>query len=373
MAMKLSDLNTPCFVLDINKVEHNATRMRATCERLQLKLRPHTKTHKTLEAALIQTGGSKRCIAVSTLAEAEFYASHGFDDILLAYPITESKIARCLDLMQKLESFHVFVSGPDGVSTLKAHEADLPPPKVWSVVLEVDAGYGRTGFDIEGQEVMDAVQTITESARMSLAGVYCHCGDSYVIWSKTDREKLQRNTVQLLCSLQNRLKDFGVTCPFGTGSTPTCSLPIDLNKSLSEFHPGNYIFYDYQQYLLNACRESDIAGRVMTRVVAHKPEKSMILVDCGFTAISHDGMRQQLPDDDFCLIQGESNLKLIGMSQELGQIVAKLGDLDCTQYPIGTIFFLYPYHSCATAAMHSEYYVHSDNQVVGKWTPVKGW
>ncbi|KAK3700163.1 hypothetical protein RRG08_047586 [Elysia crispata] len=146
MAVKLSDLETPCFVLDINRVEQNAKRMRDTCERLKLTLRPHTKTHKTLGAALLQTGGSKRCITVSTLVEAEFYASHGFDDILLAYPITDNKISRCLNLVKELENFHVFVSGPAGLSTLKAHEADLPPAKVWSIVIEVDAGYGRSRF-----------------------------------------------------------------------------------------------------------------------------------------------------------------------------------------------------------------------------------
>ncbi|KAK3801902.1 hypothetical protein RRG08_005648 [Elysia crispata] len=111
----------------------------------------------------------------------------------------------------------------------------------------------------------------------------------------------------------------------------------------------------------------------MTRVIAHKPEKGMILVDCGFTAISHDGMARRLPEKDFCLIQGESNLKMIGMSQEIGKIVAKTGDLDCSQYPIGTIFFIYPFHASAAAAMHQVYYVHSGDQVVDKWTPVKGW
>ena len=37
------------------------------------------------------TGGSCSCIAVSTVAEAEFYADHGFDDILYAYPIAGEK------------------------------------------------------------------------------------------------------------------------------------------------------------------------------------------------------------------------------------------------------------------------------------------
>ena len=47
------------------------------------------------------TGGTKRKIVVSTLAEADFFASHGFDDILYAYPITASKLQRwCNDRMK---------------------------------------------------------------------------------------------------------------------------------------------------------------------------------------------------------------------------------------------------------------------------------
>lgn len=44
------------------------------------------------ECADIMTGGTRRCIVVSTLAEASFYADHGFDDILYAYPLPFDKV-----------------------------------------------------------------------------------------------------------------------------------------------------------------------------------------------------------------------------------------------------------------------------------------
>lgn len=44
------------------------------------------------ECADIMTGGSRRCIVVSTLAEATFYADHGYDDILYAYSIPFDKV-----------------------------------------------------------------------------------------------------------------------------------------------------------------------------------------------------------------------------------------------------------------------------------------
>ena len=59
--------------------QRNARRMLQRARALGCVLRPHVKTHKTLEGGWLQTGGSCRGIVVSTLAEAAF-----FDKSLLA-------------------------------------------------------------------------------------------------------------------------------------------------------------------------------------------------------------------------------------------------------------------------------------------------
>lgn len=64
-----------------------------TAKELEVNLRPHMKTHKTLEIGEMMAP-SKSKISVSTLAELEFFADGGFDDILLAIPITQDKLER---------------------------------------------------------------------------------------------------------------------------------------------------------------------------------------------------------------------------------------------------------------------------------------
>ena len=46
-------------------------------------------------------------------------------------------------------------------------------------------------------------------------------------------------------TLNCRLQEAGIECPVvGIGSTPSCSKPPDdLLKGITEFHPGNYVFY----------------------------------------------------------------------------------------------------------------------------------
>lgn len=53
--------------------------------------------------------------------------------------------------------------------------------------------------------------------------------------------ELRYSQVTLNC----RLQEAGIECPVvGIGSTPSCSKPPDnLLKGITEFHPGNYVFY----------------------------------------------------------------------------------------------------------------------------------
>lgn len=93
------------------------------------------------ECGEIMTGGSRRCIAVSTLAEAAFYAEHGFDDILYAYPIPLDKVERCVQLSEELVLFHVLIDSHVALQQLRTRP--LKGGKVWRVWLKLDCDNGR--------------------------------------------------------------------------------------------------------------------------------------------------------------------------------------------------------------------------------------
>ena len=61
-------LPSPSFVISLPQFKINCDRMRARASSLGLALRPHVKTHKTIEGAKLQTDGlPERQIVVSTL------------------------------------------------------------------------------------------------------------------------------------------------------------------------------------------------------------------------------------------------------------------------------------------------------------------
>jgi D-serine deaminase-like pyridoxal phosphate-dependent protein len=100
MAKTLETLETPCLVLDADRLEQNVARMRAKIGALGAVLRPHVKTAKNIEVTRLALGGDTDAgkITVSTLKEADFFFSFGIRDILYAVGITPNKLDHALRL-----------------------------------------------------------------------------------------------------------------------------------------------------------------------------------------------------------------------------------------------------------------------------------
>ena len=54
---------------------------------------------------------------------------------------------------------------------------------------------------------------------------------------------------------------------------------------------------------------NDIAVRVLTRVIGHYPDREQILIDCGWTGLSHDSLGKL--KTGFCYFEGHPNLKYV--------------------------------------------------------------
>src|SRR5436853_7554735 len=119
--MKLSfnspEITTPAFLVDQAIVQQNCETMREKARRSKVAFRPHVKTHKTIEIARMQAGDSTGPITVSTLAEAESFAGHGFDDITYAVPISPGKLDRAAALARRIKRLNLLL---DNFLTLHA-------------------------------------------------------------------------------------------------------------------------------------------------------------------------------------------------------------------------------------------------------------
>lgn len=367
---KIRDVPTPCLLVNIKKVRQNAQTMIDRCQSLGVQLRPHMKTHKCLEIGEIATGYTKRCIVVSTLKEAEVFADGGFDDIVYGQLFTEDKMSRLGRLASTLSSFHVFVDSDSGIQLLEDNKL---PDRRWSVLVKVDTGSSRAGVMWDGNRGLELARRLSSSAACSFHGIYCHEGQSYSSKDAGDIDQFSSQAAERILHLAKRLKEAGIECKsVGVGSTPTASRPSEAMKHLTELHPGNYLFYDAQQYLMGSCGIDDVAALIATRVIGQYPHRNQLLIDAGWTAVSLDG-QNGIPDGKYCLVVDHPNLRLVKMTQEVGFLEPVKGEMDFENFPIGKLLFLMPYHSCATACMHDRYYICEGDNIIDVYKPCRGW
>jgi threo-3-hydroxy-D-aspartate ammonia-lyase len=119
----LDHLLTPCALVDLDRLESSAAAMSERARRLGVRLRPHVKTHKCVEAARLQTAGEHGGITVSTLAEARAFAAAGFHDITWAVPVALDRLGECAELVRRTDRFCVLVDHLRAVAELDAFTA----------------------------------------------------------------------------------------------------------------------------------------------------------------------------------------------------------------------------------------------------------
>lgn len=74
----------PAVLIDVDVLDRNIERMASSVLGRGLGLRPHVKTHKTLEIARKQLAAGAVGITVATIGEAEVFAADGVKDIFIA-------------------------------------------------------------------------------------------------------------------------------------------------------------------------------------------------------------------------------------------------------------------------------------------------
>ena len=80
-------LCTPALVLDLAALERNIAAMAAYCDRHGVALRPHAKTHKSVEVARRQLEAGAVGISVATIGEAERLTDGGIGNLLITSPL----------------------------------------------------------------------------------------------------------------------------------------------------------------------------------------------------------------------------------------------------------------------------------------------
>jgi D-serine deaminase-like pyridoxal phosphate-dependent protein len=373
--MRLSDLPTPCLVLNRSVLTRNLARMAQAIGHHGIALRPHMKTAKSIDVARLAIaagpGGPNMGITVSTLAEAEYFAGHGISDILYAVGITPQK----LDQVAKINATGVVLTViTDDEAVAEAISAHASPPRA---LIEIDCGEHRGGLSPDDPRLLD----IAARLGANLGGVCCHAGHSYA--ARTPQELMQVAAAERAGAVHaaERLRAAGYAVPIvSIGSSPTAMAATNL-EGITEIRPGVYMFGDLFQAEIGTHGQDDIAVSVLTSVIGRRPAQNRLLLDAGAIALSKDRSTEATANDQgFGLVVDLLGQRSLGRSivsrayQEHGLV-----DLDPTlpsfMPPIGTRLRVLPNHTCMTAAAYDRYFVvdGASDEVVAIWPRVTGW
>jgi D-serine deaminase-like pyridoxal phosphate-dependent protein len=353
----LKSITRPTMLLNEDIAKNNIQRMAAKARAQGIFFRPHFKTHQSAEIGEWYRQAGVTAITNSSIEMAQYFATHGWDDITIAFPVNIRQMDEINSLAQSIR-LGLLVDSEEIVRYLSRHVTS--PVRVW---IEVDTGMHRSGIPCEAYQKFEHLINLLQQHpdQLKLSGLLTHAGHTYQLHGTEQVAKTYTQSVADMLALRSRLESAtGMQLKVSVGDTPGCSLSEDLGK-VDEIRPGNFIFYDAQMLSVGACQPNQMAVVVACPVVAKYPERSEIVVYGGAVHLSKDslmdgdrrifGLVSHLHNDGWSLPLPGAYVR--GLSQEHGILHIPAPQIDSIE--VGSLIGVVPAHVCLSIAALREF------------------
>ena len=333
-------IDTPAFLIDLDIMDNNISKMAEYCKALGINFRPHTKHHKSPIIAHKQIDSGAIGICCQKLGEAEVMVSSGVRDVLITYEIIgDIKIKRLMALC-KLSNIIVTVDSKNNVKDLseaaKSHDVKL------GILLDVNVGQNRCGIEPD-DFVVELAKFIQSSDNLEFKGIHAYAGN---IQSETDDEKrfqLDKESMLKTKIAVEKLRSAKIELDIVTaGGTGTYKYTSQYDF-ITEIQPGSYVFMDGQYS--KVLDDFDNSGTILTTIIS-KPNPNRIVLDSGMKAISSD----QWPP----IIKDFNGIEFGSISDE--HLTLDITNSDAKQLNVGDKIEIIPGHNDTTVNLHTEFF-----------------
>lgn len=375
---RLTSLETPSLLLDIERLERNCAVMRERCRGLGVALRPHLKTAKSIDVAKRALLGEPGRITVSTLREAEYFAGAGYTDILYAAAIVPAKFAHAARVKAGNDCDLLLVTDSETV-VAQAAEFAAAQNVAFSFLIEIDCGEHRSGLPAGDAAIVALARRIAQSPRLTLRGVMTHAGHSYGTNDPRAVVRIAEDERKAAADAAEMIRAAGLPCDIvSIGSTPTV-LKAEHLRGVTEARAGIYMVWDLAQLSRNMCRIEDIAVSVLASVIGHNGPSRSLIIDAGALALSKDiGANTYLPDARYGYVCDRLTARRLGklsvdvVHQEHGTISVD-DEAWFARLPVGSLIRILPNHACITCAGYESFNVVREDAVIDRWSRINGW
>jgi len=355
--MLVNELSTPALTVDLDALEKNLKQTADLCRRQGVGLRPHTKTHKTVEISRLQLERGAVGLTVAKVGEAEVMAGAGFDDILVAFPIMGAEKLRRLANLARTR--RMLISLDSEAAAQELSRAAAAQSATLGVLVEFDAGARRCGLE-PGPALVELAKAIEKLPGLKFRGLMSFFGN---VWGPYEERRTEATRVAervARCLEAFRTERIPVEIVSG-GSTPSAEF-ASLIPGLTEIRPGTYVYNDLNTYYQGACRLEDCAVRVVATVVS-TAVPGRAIIDAGSKTLSSDLLGSG-PKSGYGYVLEAPDAPIIKLNEEHGHI-------DIThsqhQFHVGEVVTVIPNHVCATVNMHDEILTLRKGEAVGCW------
>jgi D-serine deaminase-like pyridoxal phosphate-dependent protein len=285
-----SSLDTPCVLLDLDKLEANIREMSTLAAEAGLLLRPHIKVHQSADITRMQVEAGACGIEVGTIDQAEVFAEEGFDDIMVAHPffgeLKMTKLKKLLDRPDlKLALVVDMMEQAEAIS-----EAGQAAGRKVPIAIKIETGGDRYGV-LPGKPALQLANTVSSLPGIALIGIYTH--EVYSGATLEGADKLTYEIAAAMTETTRMMKEAGLTIDhvsIGSSSTyrPACNL-IKQGKfpEINELHPGSCVIGSVLHIRRFASTEEQCVLTVLSSVMSTS-HSAHAVIDAGSKTLGSD-------------------------------------------------------------------------------------
>lgn len=358
IGLPITQLDTPCLLVDLDRLEANIHRMAAHAQSRGVGLRPHIKTHKIPAIAHMQVAAGAIGITTAKVSEAEVMAAAGVRDIFVAYPIvTALKARRVAALIRSGVRMIVGVESEVGARTLAA--AAQEARVTIEVRVEVNTGLNRCG--VAPAATAELARLVRALPGLDLDGIFTFRGGVFPGSGTRSIPDVGREEGEMMVALAVQLRAAGIPVrSVSVGSTPTapyCAVP-----GVTEIRPGTYVFNDNMQIASETAGPEQVALSILATVVSRQAP-DLATLDAGAKVFSGDVIPAAAGLNGYGRGFGGLDAVVERMNEEHG--VARLGA--GLNPKVGETMRLVPNHVCTSVNLSDELIGIRDDRVETVW------
>ena len=346
----LAGIDTPALVLDLEAFEANLAALDDSLRGRKVRVRPHAKTHKSVDIAKRQIAAGAVGVCCQKVSEAEVLVEGGIGDVLVSNEVVGAQKLERLAALSRRAKIGVCVDHPDALRSLAESGAQC------EVYVELEVGMRRCG--VEPQMAVQLASSIREFPGLKFAGLQAYHGRAQHLRSLAERRAAIAASAATVRETKNLLEKEGIACPTVTGAgSGTYMLEVEAG-AWDEIQPGSYVFMD-ADYARNEWAAPLPRFRhalfVLTTVMS-RPAGDRAIVDAGLKASS--------VDSGMPLVWQRPGLVYRSASDEHGWI--EVG-AEAAAPPLGEKLLLVPGHCDPTVNLYDWYVGIRGDRVEALW------